>query len=546
MDEKHSVVIIGGGITGISIARDLALRGVSDILLLEKDALASGASGRNHGLLHSGARYVVKDPLSARECAQENKILRKIAPHLIEDTGGLFISLPQDPPSYVDEFIRGCKNTGVEFEELSISEALKLEPNLNPEILRVFHVNDASIDAFQLALLTAYDASINGASIRPFSKVIDIIKDGMDVIGVKVYDSLRRRTYTIRSEIVINATNAWANKVTKLIGIQLPIILDRGTLIVFSRRILNTVVNRLRPPSDGDILVPHHTTSIMGTTSISIDDPEKLLPSSEEIFSMVKAAVEITPEARSSRIIRAYAGPRALLSMGANNSSRELPRSYRIFDHEIENGVSGFISIVGGKLTTARLMAEKLVDVVLKKLGIRAPCPTHKESLPGADRDINYEDLAKKMKISNAAAMRIISRWGGMVREIINYANGEGTIVCSCESVHVAELRFAIEKLWAMNIDDLTKRCRAGMGPCQAMNCVYRLASILRQSNNFSADYILDYFIHFLRRRWRGEYPVMFSHQERQCILKLAIYCCLGNFDKLLKEYEVLPSAKRI
>ena len=534
MDEKYDIVVIGGGITGISIVRDLALRGVTNVILLEKGALVSGTSGRNHGLLHSGARYVVKDPISARECAQENKILRRIAPHVIEDLGGLFIALPQDPPSYADEFVNGCKNTGVEFEELSISEAMRLEPNLNPKVLRAYRVNDASIDVFQLALFTAYDAFIHGITIRPFSKVIDIIRDGVDVIGVKVQDMLRDRIYTIKTEIVVNATNAWANKVAGFIGLKLPIVLDRGTLVVFSRRILNTIVNRLRPPSDGDILVPHHTTSIMGTTSIVINDPEDIFPSSDEIFNMIRAAVEITPQAKNSRIIRAYAGSRALIAEKTNSSSRELPRSYKIFDHEVEDGISGFISIVGGKLTIARLMAEKLVDLILKKLGIRATCSTHKELLPGATDDINYEDLAKKMNIPNVIAMRIISRWGGIAKELINYANEEGTIVCDCELVHIAELRFAIDKLWVMNIDDLTKRCRAGMGPCQSMNCAYKLASILCKSNNIDANHVVEQFIDFLRRRWRGEYHVLFSDQERQCVLKLATYCCLGNFDKLL------------
>lgn len=103
--EKHyDVIIIGGGATGAGTARDCALRGLS-VLLIERYDFTAGATGRNHGLLHSGARYAVNDHESAVECIKENRILRNIARHCIEDTGGLFISLPEDDPAYRDTFI---------------------------------------------------------------------------------------------------------------------------------------------------------------------------------------------------------------------------------------------------------------------------------------------------------------------------------------------------------------------------------------------------------------------------------------------------------
>ncbi len=96
---KAETVVIGGGATGAGALRDLTLRGI-DAILLEKNELTSGTSGRNHGLLHSGGRYAVKDPESARECIAENFILKKIAFPCIEETGGFFLSLPQDPQGY--------------------------------------------------------------------------------------------------------------------------------------------------------------------------------------------------------------------------------------------------------------------------------------------------------------------------------------------------------------------------------------------------------------------------------------------------------------
>src|SRR5512136_1495303 len=108
MKLQTEVLIIGGGVTGVGISRDLSLRGIPSVLV-EKGDFASGASGRNHGLLHSGGRYAVSDPEAAKECVAENRILRKIAPHCIEETEGLFVSLPEDGPPFQNRFLRACE-----------------------------------------------------------------------------------------------------------------------------------------------------------------------------------------------------------------------------------------------------------------------------------------------------------------------------------------------------------------------------------------------------------------------------------------------------
>lgn len=121
------VIIIGGGATGAGIARDCARRGLRT-LLIERHDIATGATGRNHGLLHSGARYAVTDNESARECISENRILRRIARHCIEPTNGLFISLPEDDLAWQQTFIDACQQAGIEATPLSPQEALRREP----------------------------------------------------------------------------------------------------------------------------------------------------------------------------------------------------------------------------------------------------------------------------------------------------------------------------------------------------------------------------------------------------------------------------------
>src|SRR3954453_19973636 len=124
---QTEVLVIGGGATGVGTAWDAALRGF-EVVLVDRSDLAEGTSGRFHGLLHSGGRYVVKDPLAAEECVAENAVIRRIIPDCIEDTGGLFVTTPDDDLAYADEFLAACKETGLPVEEIPVAEALRREP----------------------------------------------------------------------------------------------------------------------------------------------------------------------------------------------------------------------------------------------------------------------------------------------------------------------------------------------------------------------------------------------------------------------------------
>ncbi len=168
---ETEVVIIGGGATGTGIMRDCALRGIKCILI-EKDDLASGTTGRNHGLLHSGARYAVTDPESAKECIIENRILKNIARHCVEDTQGLFISLPDDDLQFQQQFIGACQGADIDVEQLTPQQALRLEPNCNPQLIGAVKVPDGTIDPFRLASSNALDAIEHGAQLFNHTFVI--------------------------------------------------------------------------------------------------------------------------------------------------------------------------------------------------------------------------------------------------------------------------------------------------------------------------------------------------------------------------------------
>ncbi|MBY6278630.1 FAD-dependent oxidoreductase, partial [Symbiobacterium thermophilum] len=142
-------IVIGGGATGAGILRDLALRGIR-AALVEQGDLVHGTSSRYHGLLHSGGRYAVKDPESARECAVENEIVRRIAPFAVEPCGGLFVRLEQDDPAYAAQWVRACREAGIPVEEVDLARLRQEEPLLAPSVREAYAVPDASVDGWRL------------------------------------------------------------------------------------------------------------------------------------------------------------------------------------------------------------------------------------------------------------------------------------------------------------------------------------------------------------------------------------------------------------
>ena len=168
---ETQVLIIGGGATGTGIARDLALRGVQCVLAEARD-INAGASGANHGLLHSGGRYVFADQGSAIECRQEGALLKKLAPHCIEKTGGLFVAVEGDDEKYVADFPHLCAQCQIPVQELDVKEARELEPVLSDKLIAAYMVADASIDPFKLSMENMGQAQELGSTLLRFTKVV--------------------------------------------------------------------------------------------------------------------------------------------------------------------------------------------------------------------------------------------------------------------------------------------------------------------------------------------------------------------------------------
>ena len=377
--EKFHALIIGGGGTGGALAHDLVLRGLQ-VTLVERGEVTSGTTGRHHGLLHAGGRYAVKDKESAIECIEENLILKKTMPGSFEFNDGLFVAVTDEDVEYSHSFIESCAECGIPTRELTREEAFRLEPNLSPETKLAVQVPDATMDAMRLALRWFASAKHNGAVIKPYTEVINILKQGGTVTGVRVTDHTSTKEYEIGADIVINATGAWSGQIADMAGVEVPIKPSPGVMVAVYGRLCNMVINRMAPSGDGDIIVPQRGLSVIGTTSWVVEDPDNLGLPKDHVQKMYDEGGKMIPLVREAPFRAAWAGTRPLIGprKAEADSGRELSRTFKCFDH-VDEGVEGFVTITGGKATTARGMAEATADVVCRKLGLDAPCRTREE-----------------------------------------------------------------------------------------------------------------------------------------------------------------------
>ena len=366
----YDVIVVGGGITGAGTARDCAMRGLKT-LLVERFDFTAGATGRNHGLLHSGARYAVTDQESATECIRENMILRKIARHCVEETDGLFITLPEDDLKFQDTFVQSCLKAGIRADVIDPKEAIRLEPSVNKSLIGAVRVPDGAVDPFRLTTANVFDAKIHGADILTYHEVISLIKDGERVVGVELLNNHDGSLVKKYADIVINAGGIWGHKIAAMAGANVNMFPAKGALLIFGHRVNNMVINRCRKPADADILVPGDTICLIGTTSsrVPYDEIDHMKVTPQEVDVLLREGQKLAPSLATTRILRAYAGVRPLVAADNDPSGRSISRGIVCLDHETRDGIPGFITITGGKLMTYRLMAEWATDLACKKLG---------------------------------------------------------------------------------------------------------------------------------------------------------------------------------
>ena len=541
--KEYDVIVIGGGATGAGTARDCAMRGLKT-LLVERYDFTNGATGRNHGLLHSGARYAVNDAESAEECIAENMTLRKIARHCVEEHDGLFITLPEDDLEYQKTFVERCQHAGIRADIISPEEALRREPAVNPRLIGAVVVPDGSIDPFRLTMANVLDAQIHGADVLTYHEVVSLIINNTRVEGVRLRNNLSGEEVEARARITVNAAGIWGTLIAKMAGCQVSMFPAKGSLLIFGHRVNNMVINRCRKPANADILVPGDAITVIGTTSdrVPIETVDQLRVTPEEVEVLLTEGAQLAPALASTRVIRAYCGVRPLVASDDDPSGRNISRGIVCLDHATRDGIEGFVTITGGKLMTYRLMAEICADMVCKKLGVNARCETAEKALPGTrGESINQEyDKQKDHSPSGRAMAGDVSsvqrffgektyaekaqygRHGVDTEKIATGSDDKDALVCECEQVTVGEVEYAMEHQMVERLIQLRRRTRTGMGTCQGQLCALRAACVL--SHKTGVEAAKADLRKFLNERWKGMQPVAWGPTLNEAQLIQRVY----------------------
>jgi len=262
-------------------------------------------------------------------------------------------------------------------------------------------------------------------------------------------------------------------------------------------------------------------------------NPDEVVANENEVEELISGMEKVLPSIRQARAIRTYSGVRPTLPDEKSKDQRAVSRNYKIFDHEELEGIKGFVTIAGGKMVIARKMAEDLTDLLCKKLGTDIPCRTKDVALPGGERLVDITELADEYGVPLHAVARMVHRHGARAEQILDDVRNEPkhrAHVCLCEPVTEAEIRYSIRNEWVRTLDDLRRRVRMGMGPCQGTHCVSVAEGILmdelkRPSAKAHRD-VLD----FQQKRWRSRQPGLSGTQLRQEELLRACYLGLGNY----------------
>lgn len=397
------VIIIGGGATGLGCAMDASTRGFKTLLVEQAD-FAKGTSSKATKLLHGGVRYMAQGDIGlVKEACHERGLLLKNAPHLTRNTSFVIPNY-----TYFDnilytvglkfyDFLAGKLSLG-KSKYIGNKNTVKMLPTIKKEGLKGGVVyQDGQFDDSRLAVNVAETAVENGACVLNYTKVIGLLKDNYGKIsGVKIKDLDSDKVYELNAKVVINATGVYADNVLQLDKPDAPHMVkpSQGVHITIDKSFLPGE-NALMIPktSDGRVLfaVPWHDKLILGTTD-TLRDHAELEPRAldEEIdFILTTAQQYLTKKPTKDDVLAIFAGLRPLAAPQADGKkTKEISRSHKIIISD-----SGLITIIGGKWTTFRRMAQDTIDKAIELNKIpQKNCNTESLHIHGYDTTVNHAD----------------------------------------------------------------------------------------------------------------------------------------------------------
>jgi len=506
------VVVIGGGINGTGIARDCAMRGLST-LLLEKRDLGVGATGNSSGMIHGGLRYLLSDATVTRKSCEDSGYIQRIAPHLLFRIP-LMVPVPgrglrawwnlELTEAYLETYDRfvHLKN-GMPHVRLSREEARSLVPGLVADIAGAVTTDEWGIDPYRLCVANALSAARHGAQVRLGAEVVGFLRGEKGAVtGVAL-----RGGEEIAARAVVNATGPWLMKMAKVAGVRAEIRPAKGVHVVLDRRIAPTGVVVSAIDGRQIFVLPYDDTSLIGTTDDDYyGDLDDIPILEDEVEYLLQGIEHAIPDIRSYRRLRAMAGIRPTIAKWGVNEDG-LSRDHVVVDHARE-GAAGLWTVLGGKLAAYRMMSEEAADAVASALGVRERCRTHEVPLPGGEAKYDVLDSARRYGWSRFAVARLVARHGTRAELVMRLAKerpGSERMLCECEAVSEAEVRFVVREEWARTLGDVARRTRLGMGPCAGSGCDRAAAEVIAEERGLDAWGAADLVREFDAERRGGE-----------------------------------------
>jgi len=526
-------VVIGGGMAGAGVARDLALRGAS-VALFEKGDFASGTSSKSSKLIHGGLRYLeLGDFKLVRESLREKKTLERLAPHLVRP-------LPFLVPVYrgaarglitvrVGMWLYDLLTPGKTTERYRVLrpvEALTMEPSVRAEDLRGagYYFDDLLLYPERLCLENVLSAARHGARTFNYCEVEEFVHGRRGIEGVKVRDLLSGQVQAVRAATVVNCAGPWVDRIRAAARVA-----DRSPRVVRTTKGIHCLLPRMTDRavylSARDermiFVIPWREFSLVGTTDTDFEgDPDRLWATREEVTYLLEEVAKVLPDKRATfeNVSYTYAGVRPLsfepgASASPGGAASKVSREHKV----IPEGPDGrFFSVTGTKLTCFRSLAEDVGDRVMRALGRAEKARTARLTLDGADEEVGKIEARVWMDVSEEMAATGLSR--GTLRTLVEtYGRAYPRVLelgrklpdgferlCPSNPEIVAQLHHALREEQAVSLQDvLLRRTGIGQSRCQGLDCAEPIAARMAELGGWT------------RRRLDAELEAYSQHVER-------------------------------
>ncbi len=507
---NYDLLVIGGGITGACIAWDAALRGLG-VALVERVDFGGATSAATSKLIHGGLRYLKNMEFGlVRESLHERRILEIIAPHLVYPISFLIPTyqkkagrvpltigmIAYELLAYDRASIDDKEKRIPSHKRLTQKEVLAMEPGVDQEGLTggILYYDCQMYSPERLTLEFILSAVSRGADVANYAEVTGFLSEGRRIIGAEVRDSLTGMTFEIGARVLANATGPWADLLLGKLPGRDPVqrvFRSKGIHVITAPITADHALVLVTRSGRHIFVIPWRGHSLIGTTDTLFEGSlDEFRVTEEDIARFLEEVNEAYPSANLGLqdILAFYGGLRPIVDTEASIDTYEASRRYEIQDHE-EEGIEGLITATGGKYTTSRSLAQKLVDKVFEKMGEDPPLSkTEEVPLYGGNVGIYSSFLQRAIKgktplWDQGFIEHLVRNYGSRYAEVLECGEGsEALKACLCKAHPdiLAQILYAVQEEMAYRLSDMVFR-RTGIGTLgnPGVECLEKCAKIM-------------------------------------------------------------------